>query len=941
MEHLVVIHLVTTGRNEREDGIVAATAVRLVAGMVRDRFRALAHPAQEVSPQVLQQAGLEPEDLAAAGDERLAAGRLLEFVGGQLVVAHEADLLARFIQVRAGLRIAGPILDVRELARFVIPTAPGFDLHVLLQFCGIKGHNAEAVARLWLQLVRRTGDLPLAVLTAVTKLLESSGHPLSAVFAAAQRARLKHALATGEKRHLADLMPEFHDILGRHPTDNHRTIPTPLNPDAVREIFAPGGPLAKCLPAYEERPEQVRMAQAVCEAFNTGAILLCEAGTGTGKSLAYLVPAVLWARRNRQQVVISTNTKNLQEQLFSKDLPLLQRALGGNFRCALLKGRSNYLCVRKFLHLLENAERELEVEERAALPPLITWAVATESGDIAENTGFFSSFSPELWAKISASAEECVGRRCSCATRCFLRRARALAQQADIIVANHAVVFSELPLDNSILPAYEHIVFDEAHHLEDAATEHLGVRVSAIDFARVLNRLYHRRSQAATTGLLANILPQISRALPPRHKRTFQTTTTVQHIQNLLAEFPRVTQTINEFFNSLAILFLETPSEADKVRYRSNALPDCWPTILTSGEHLLENLRGVALNLDNLSKELEQAVCDLPWAHDWAQALSAEATSIRLLVNNLSFLLRADSPNHVYWAERTNTGQVPYALAAAPLDIGALMAERVYRQKSTIIFSSATLSVRGQFDFMRARLGLHAVEASRIQELDVGSSFDFARQVLFAVPTFLPTPDVASRAFAEEFTTMAIALLRASQGRGLVLFTSHRMLSQAQLPIRQSLARNGIRVLAQGIDGERSQITTMFARDIHSVLLGTQSFWEGVDVVGESLSCLILAKLPFQVFTEPIVEARCEQLRALGSDPFLDYSLPSAVIRLKQGFGRLIRARTDRGVVIVADPRLASRSYRRAFLESLPTRARFYGDITTLVQDVRDFLKAN
>jgi ATP-dependent DNA helicase DinG len=264
------------------------------------------------------------------------------------------------------------------------------------------------------------------------------------------------------------------------------------------------------------------------------------------------------------------------------------------------------------------------------------------------------------------------------------------------------------------------------------------------------------------------------------------------------------------------------------------------------------------------------------------------------------------------------------------------MNDNFYAIKSTVIFSSATLTVGGKFHFMRERLGLRQVEAARVQEINVGSSFDFDHQVLFAIPMFMPEPDDHA-AFTRQFSKMAISVLEATQGRGMVLYTSYRMLNDSQAEIREALGRQGIRLLAQGIDGERNHITGIFERDIHSVLLGTQSFWEGVDVVGESLSCLILAKLPFHVFTEPIIAARCELLRAQGRDPFKEYTLPSAVIRLKQGFGRLIRTRTDRGIIIVADRRLASRGYGRDFLNSLPTKAKMYVNAEQMVADAEAF----
>jgi len=937
----VALVLRTTGLNERTDGIFEIGAVRFEGGAERETFHSFVFPGAAL-PEHLRRRH-HRDLIEGAPDEGAAAKRLIAFLRDDPVVVHDVRQAERFLERRAGVHLVGRAMDVAELARFCRPTAEAFDLESLcLSRAGPVDSEraaldlARAVAVTWCDLIEDACRLPLPVLSAITTLLEPTHHPLRPIFEDAEKSALVGAFDRREKKTVADLLTDCGALIERKATRSPRVPPEVLDTDGICADFGPDGILARALPAYERRGEQARMASEVCQAFNTGSILLCEAGTGTGKSLAYLLPAIRWAWRNREPVVVSTNTKNLQAQLFDTDLPLIEGALGEPIKTAVIKGRANYLCVRKFLNLLEDADRELDETERALLPPIITWAAQTETGDIAENNGFLGGFSSELWSRLTTRGDECLGPRCPKARFCFIRRARALSLGADIVVANHSVVFSELGLDSVVLPPYKHVIFDEAHNVERVATEHLAMRAEPYAVTRILNRLHRGRRDGAGRGLFTNIRFQLSRAA----KRLGREAADIidGDIRRALDLFAPLDQASGEFFNSLTLLFLNSPREADKVRYRGDALPDNWAAIQAGGERLCEKIRDLVKALGALRASVEGVDEILPRAVDFSRSLVAESAALSEFTATLTLLLRAEEEGYVYWAEQSRYRRNPYALCAAPLDIGPMMNKNVYSRKSTIIFTSATLAVDGGFHFMRDRLGLGEAPPGRIREINVGSSFDFDRQVLFVVPMFLPEPGPRSHDFADKFAEMAIGLLSTMRGRGLALYTSYRMLNDTQEAIREALGREGIRVLAQGIDGARSHITRIFQRDVHSVLLGTQSFWEGVDVAGEALSCLILAKLPFHVFTEPIIEARCEMMRARGQDPFIEYTLPSAIIRLKQGFGRLIRTRTDRGIICVADRRVATRGYGRRFLNSLPARAHMYTDARKLLADAQRFM---
>ncbi len=940
MASIVALHLCTTGPSERTDGIFEMSAVRLREGVECETFQSFVFPGEALSEHVLRRHHLCRDQFNDAPDEGAAAKQLMDFLRGDPVVVHDVRQAEQFLERRAGTRLARQAMDVAELARFCRPTAEAFDLETLCPPPVGAARRAldiaRAVAAMWGVLVEEAGHLPLPVLATIAALLEPARHPLLPVFQDAERAALVDAFERREKLGVADLLTDFAALIDQEVKRQPRIPPEVLDSEAIGADFGPGGMLARTLAAYEHRGEQTRMVGEVCKAFNTGAILLCEAGTGTGKSLAYLLPALRWARHNSDPVIISTNTKNLQAQIFDKDLPLLERAQGEPLKTALIKGRANYLCVRKFLNLLEDVDRELDGTERALLPPIITWAVRTETGDIAENNGLQGGFSSELWSKLTTLGDECLGRRCPRARFCFIRRARALSLGADVVVANHSVVFSELGLDSPVLPPYEHIVFDEAHNVEHIATEHLAMRAEPYALTRITNRLHRGRPSGGGRGILANLSFRVgcaAKGLDDEAAGAIESD--IQRALDLLAPLEQASA---EFFNGLTLLFLNAPRATDRMRYRGEALPDNWDAINAGGERLSRTVRDLVTALAALRASVEAAAENLPRAVDFMHSLAGESAALSEFAATLGLLLRAEDEGYVYWAERSRYRRSPYALCAAPLDIGPLMNKLIYRQKSTVIFASATLAVDGRFDFMRDRLGLGEAEPGRVCEINVGSSFDFDRQVLFVVPMFLPEPSPGAHDFADRFAELATGLLTAMSGRGLTLYTSYRMLNDTQAHIRETLGRRGIRVLAQGIDGPRNHITRLFQRDVHSVLLGTQSFWEGVDIAGEALSCLILAKLPFHVFTDPIIEARCEMMRARGQDPFREYTLPSAIIRLKQGFGRLIRTRTDRGIICVADRRLASRGYGRRFLRSLPTQPHMYTDPRELLADAQRFM---
>jgi len=924
----------------------------MVDGEVREEFAHLANPGRPLPLAITKLTGITDGDLRRQPPSRAVLGEFLRFLGDDPVVAHNAPFDAGFLREKSDGLFRNTVFDTLELSRILFPALEHHDLDTMVLTLGLKVEerhraldDARVLVPLWRRLLERLEELPFEVVAALSAVSSLTNWPARHLFLTAEAKRLTGAFDVAAPNYRR-LLGDFSETIERGRSvrrdfdPSQRPPPQRLDVPRLVGLFGREGVFERSVPGYELRPQQARMVELVAQAFNEGRHLLVEAGTGVGKSIAYLVPAIHWAVANGDKIVVSTNTKNLQEQLFFKDLPLLERTLAAKFEAALIKGRANYLCVRKLLYLLEEAERELTEDERLALLPILVWAAGTETGDVAECTGFLAFRERDLWPKLCSAGDECGGPNCREWRHCFLQKARALSMLADIVVANHAVVFSEIGIESPVLPPYAHIVFDEAHNLEDAATEHLGCQIDRWEVTRLLRRLLRRERNALERGLLPSIRYRMKKGRE-RHLTDGEQRLD-RFIVEVYADIEEVESRLDVFLQTIEAVFQAARKGGDSVRYDAEHRDErLWNPVDSEKKTLVASIAQLRQQIERLAEGLELlAERDFPHRAESICDLRGLAGRLAEVQETLDFLVAAGDEGFVYWIEQFGRRAPTYRIAAAPVRVGPKLKELLYDRKDTIIFTSATLTAGRSFEFLKDRIGLDQMEKGRLVEEDVGSPFDYDHQMLVLVPSFLPEPDAAERDFSAHVSDVLIDIFRASEGRGLGLFTAYSMLNDAYPKLKAALEAESILVLGQGFDGERRSITNLFRRDIGSVLLGTDSFWEGVDVPGESLSCLVITKLPFAVHTAPVVQARCEEVQARGFSSFRHYSLPSAVIRFKQGAGRLIRTKSDRGVVVVLDRRVLTRNYGSSFLRSLPTGYRTAANPRHLSDMIRAFLRA-
>ena len=897
-----------------------------------DEWSTLVAPGGPVPYVIRLLTGIDDQALVGAPPLDQVAPELRAFLGAEPIVGQSIDLDVAQL-ARQGIPISNPLLDTFELAALLLPGLRTYDLPSIAAALGVPvpGHHralfdAHLAREVFLALKARIRATRLDILMHVLRLAPPRW-PYRDLFVEAERAQHLQVLAdiaAGTSASFEDL--GLTQLLSR-PEAPQPIIPNQhtrrLDVDALRDALGPTGRVAVMLPAYEERPEQLSMLEAVCEAFNGGHQLIVEAGTGTGKSLAYLLPSLAFAAMNNRRVVVSTNTINLQDQLYEKDVPDLVAAMDYRVRASVLKGRANYVCLRRWLNLLK--ADAIAPEDATLLIKTLFWIGQTTTGDRAE-----LRLAPEEelgWLRICSQSESCSSLTCPYHRdgSCFIARARRAAEESHLVIVNHSLLLSDLMTNSKVIPEYEHLIIDEAHHLEQEATTQLGYEVSARSFTIALDAVVGAPGVSSVTapgavallrsgGLAERRLTQLVECIDIVRRRAHDARGFILQLFAAVHEVFEARAEPGDINTSLRL----TPN----VRHDGPwaVAEQAWEDgrmaldeVRTAVGPVLEDLADAAAAgsdvLSDAHSDLLAAVRQLEAASDHAQAIVADA-----------------SPDAVSWITLGAMGGGP-TLHLAPLDVATQIRSWLLEAKSTVVLTSATLSTEGSFAYIKQRLG-----AEDAHELSLGSPFDYATAALLFLPTDLPEPNQSgyTKRAAEAVADVAEAL----GGRTLALFTSSAQLRVTHETIKQRMERAHVVLMSQGIDGSRTRLLQRFKETERALLLGTASFWEGVDVVGEALSALVIARLPFAVPTDPVFAARSEEFE----EPFRQYAVPQAILRFKQGFGRLIRSKTDRGVVVVLDRRILSKSYGASFLGSLPACSVRRAPIDAVGEAVRDWI---
>jgi DNA polymerase-3 subunit epsilon/ATP-dependent DNA helicase DinG len=902
----VAIDLETTGLDPAREAIIEVAAVTVKAGRIVDEWSSLVNPGRRIPAFITRLTGITTAMVADAPDVFSLRRPIQRLLGSHLLVGHNVEFDLGFLR-QESLAWTNRRLDTLVLASIVLPDLGRYGLESLASSLDLDdgaagpAHraltDARRTARLLLRLQEAVRRLDPAALREIVQAGEQLTWPETSFFAAALPET--KPTAAGMLDHLfKPPRPAGRPLV---PRDN----PQPLDADDVAGLLRPGGNFSRLFPGFEHRPQQVAMAQSVTEAFNRGRHVLVEAGTGTGKSIGYLLPAAFWATQNGRRVVVSTNTINLQDQLIGKDLPELQRILPFEVRATVLKGKRNYLCTRLFQEMRHKGPAN--GDEMALYARLRLWLPISQTGDVAE----LSLRTPGerlAWDRLNADNDACTPDKCA-AENCPLHVARRRAELAHILVVNHALLLADVASENRVLPDYADLIVDEAHHLESAVTDGLSFRADQ----RLLDSLLDEIGQPRA-GLVADLQRRLTASLPAELSGIVE-----GRAEELRRLAIRATGRVAEYFEALDyFLGRHVNTRAtypEAVRFVPSLRADAeYGPFLESWEALNLLLKPMPEELVRLAGALADAAdaYDVEDAEDLRLALISLARHLEETRVNLERLMARPDETMIYWAEIV--GKRP-TLHAAPLDIGPLVEKHIFQTKETVILTSATLRTAAaaengapSFAYLRGRL-----RANEAEELAVGSPFDYEASTLVYLPIDMAEPNQPG--YQAQVEQAIIDVARAIGGRTLALFTSRSHLETTFRAVEAPLREAGITALAQIEGSSRQQLLSQFkVEGGRAVLLGTRSFWEGVDVPGEALQAVMIVKFPFDVPSDPIFAARAEQY----DQPFYEYSIPEAVLRFRQGFGRLIRRQDDQGIVVVLDKRIMSRQYGQAFLSALP-----------------------
>ena len=922
-----VLDFETTGNQSADEIIQVGLAIIEEDQSISRVYGSYVNPGIPIPPFISNLTGITNSDVENAPSLEEMMMELVPMLDDVVLVGHNVSFDFNFLQNaldRCGyLPYNGRILDTIDFLKICFPSLTTYQLGLVSTQFGIqhdRPHQADsdalATAHVLLKCLDELISLPLITLQRLSELFGDEDSDLAWYFDGLCREKEREPAQDLEShtfyRQLALAVEDWIDIsTPRNDADDNplKSMDFPQFLENIEER------LREIMPQYETRESQSMMFGEVMNALANDKHLLIEAGTGTGKSLGYLIPAIYQSVKNEQKVMVSTHTINLQEQLRERDIPLLTQVVPFPFKAAIFKGRQHYLCLRKFEHKINKRDFANPKEDVILAAQMIVWLAQTENGDDEElNLGGRGG---DFWETVSSDSDSCLGRACPWFRKCYYHRAKHEAGIADVVITNHSKLFTDVKAGHQLLPAYEHLVIDEAHHLEDVAGKHLGLHMKYFTVVHTLTRLYKDNRNGQFPALIQQL----------RSSHDEKASDWITSIDILSGELIEVKEHWDRLNDMLFALLPErsdaAPGETGQfvLRLQPTKKPKDWEVLSA-----IENQ--IYVTLGEVIRKSERMLNDIKELDDFNS--DSLITDISGLIKDLSseredlhMFMALNDLGNVYWMEANgHFRSKSLQLYAVPVDVSKQLKEVFFDKKKSIILTSATLSIEKSFQYMIENLGLQeASDLGRLVTVQLPSPFRYRDQALLVIPRDFPSVkgSVGDALFVETLVKSLADTAIATHGRMLVLFTSYRMLRQVYEPLRNELSSSDITILGQGVDtGSRSKLIRRFQDSSASVLLGTSSFWEGVDIPGEALTCLAIVRLPFQPPNHPLVEAKSELLKQQKKNPFMKLSVPQAVIRFKQGFGRLVRTANDRGIVIVYDTRVIESYYGKHFLYSLP-----------------------
>ncbi len=925
MDSFIAVDIETTGLNCDLDRIIEVSAVRFSGGEITDTYSSLVFTSKEIAPYIEQLTGISNEMVQSAPKEEFIKTELINFCGQQPLVFHNASFDISFLERFFNKPIENQILDTLEMTRVLFPALPSYNLNSLAHYFEIPlpKHRAldDAIScgNLLLRCMEKISNLKPHILSLILTFLKYSDDYLGYVVEQQYYRNIWESKVDSQEFRFRSIIPKY-----KHPEATEPPKPLLIDEftlEKIETLLSCNGSFLNKFPNFEFRPGQMEMLRQICQSFLEGRLFVAEAATGTGKSLAYLLPAILWSILKDEKVVISTHTINLQEQLSNNDLPIIEHMLGlENFCSAILKGRNNYLCLNKLQQQFNSAPQN-SPKLNYFLARIVNWLDITALGDKTELN--LKKDDHEHWISIAADSYSCLGNKCEFFSDCYVTHAKKKAERAKILITNHSMLLSDIKTSNGVLPNFKYLIIDEAHNLEQESISHLTIECSSY----LLNTIT-RNLKLTLEGLALSMKRFRKKQFYSVDNECFAEIDMIY--DKAITDLNALGKISNEFRASIRHLWFtleETDQNQAKWLRRGISENDEWILVNNVAQNVI-------FRLLDLTKHVSKIIVLLKDIQGFSYNLNIHFYSqiCQEYASNLSSILNLDIEDKVTWLETYSNDM--FSLKQAPLEVGEILAEKIYQEKECVIFTSATLTVENSFSFFNEQVGLDLAEQERICAHIYQSPFNFEKQATLCIPTNLPNPADLPSQYESILYSALEQMITANKGRTLVLFTSRQQLLDCYYCLKESLQEQNIKLLAHHIDGSRTSILERFKQQENSVLFGTNSFWEGVDIPGNSLTLLIIMRLPFQAPGIPTLAAKMEYFKKNKRDPFSNLNLPQAIIRFKQGFGRLVRTKQDSGFVVVLDKRIIEKFYGKRFLGSLPLKTHFRGEFQDIVQEI-------